>query len=830
MDWMVRTGLAAFVALAGTDRGFPQQASTPQATLAEAFRSEPQWLTSPRLLKLGEKIDFEFYLPPRLAAGSLDIFPQYLERAEPGSGFRAGGALEWIERLNRECLRLTFIEGRATASYTPKKPGSYLARWRVGHETFYRYFATIEDDWCVLRFSTFEGLESEPTLHATGIPLDYRLPVERFRSEDPLLRKFLGYHRHYGDTIIPAFPDTPRLSLGERVKLYGEGLDRVRRLVPDPSCTRSARVEMHHDLDPGYTETFMRLGVNDHCGLNEANAKPWLGMPEFPYFSSPIDCRKIHQGESGSVIAHQWDFCGGWHFLGPVSWHYKAAAGDWTRAEPCLRQGIEELVNLAHLSGHPAFAVPLYDGLVGPGYPNPAFTYAVAEPRRFRGEVDDVFVVARALGPTEISRLMQDGAASLHHAVLAWTLDEPKDDMVKDTSGRGCDGRLVGHAERTHGRRAGGIRLDGEDGCVVADRAVPICGDFTLGLWVKPASSQQSYANLLSSHNDDVGRNHRGISLEQDGDRTNRFYLIAGDGSRWLGTSTATQLEADAWQHFAVVRRGGKLTHYRNGAVSAEGDLPDLPLRQATDPWRVGDWARGQGTDASDMLGFIEKYQRLIAFDFPKRHRMVFARSIDMADYYRRHFRVTPRTVFVSRTDHVGYDKWWLCHWCADGILVPRERIPWETRISSVHRLRQSVQSSKDPLSYEYVLVEDQRRQMRFERECSNPIWWFDYTKPQREPGGSAVSWVRTPDVEILRSDWTRSGDAQSVRLRMRTQASFPDYAICLWGLPTPFPSDRSRIKTNAKDFIAVKNTAGESHLVLVFDLKPDAELTVSVR
>src|SRR3990172_10686370 len=107
---MVRIGLAAFVALAGTDRGFPQQASTPQATLAEAFRSEPQWLTSPRLLKLGEKIDFEFYLPPRLAAGSLDIFPQYLERAEPGSGFRAGGALEWIERLNRECLRLTFIE------------------------------------------------------------------------------------------------------------------------------------------------------------------------------------------------------------------------------------------------------------------------------------------------------------------------------------------------------------------------------------------------------------------------------------------------------------------------------------------------------------------------------------------------------------------------------------------------------------------------------------------------------------------------------------------------------------------------------------------------
>ena len=63
MDGIVRAGLAVCVVLAGIARGFSQQASTPQATLAEAFRSEPQWLTGPRLLKLGEKIDFEFYLP-----------------------------------------------------------------------------------------------------------------------------------------------------------------------------------------------------------------------------------------------------------------------------------------------------------------------------------------------------------------------------------------------------------------------------------------------------------------------------------------------------------------------------------------------------------------------------------------------------------------------------------------------------------------------------------------------------------------------------------------------------------------------------------------------
>ena len=139
---------------------------------------------------------------------------------------------------------------------------------------------------------------------------------------------------------------------------------------------------------------------------------------------------------------------------------------------------------------------------------------------------------------------------------------------------------------------------------------------------------------------------------------------------------------------------------------------------------------------------------------------------------------------------------------------MPRERIPWETRVSSVHRLREIWQLSKDPLSYEYVLVEDQRRQMRFERECPNPVWWFDHTTAQQGPGGSSISWVKTPDVDLLRSAWTRTGDTHTIRLRMRTQASFPNYAICLWGLPVPFSADRSRIATNAKDFIAVKNTS----------------------
>jgi hypothetical protein len=573
----------------------------------------PQWTTSSRLLKLGETIEFQFYLPEGASSNPLRIFQRYLEQAEPGDAFKAGGNLDWVNALPSEEHALTFTDGVASFEYAPSKPGSYLARWEADGEAFFRYFSAVEDDWTVLRFSTFLALESEPTLHGTGIPLDYRLPVAQFTLDNALFRKFLDYHRHYGDTIVPAFPDTPDMTIDKRAAFYGDGLARVRSLLPDPGDGRSARVEMRHDLDPGYTETFMRLGINDHCGLNEANARPWLGMPEFPYFSSPVDCRKINQGKGGQVVAHQWDFCGGWHFLGPVSWHYKAGEGDWAATEHCLRQGMAEFQNLAAMSGHPAFVVPLYDGFVtDPYYPNELFT---------------------------------------------------------------------------------------------------------------------------------------------------------DDGGKFRGPRA---------------------------------------------------------------LAFVERYQRVMAFTFPKEYKVAYARSIDISDYYRRHFSVTPRTVFVSKTDHIHYDLWWLCTWGAQRNLVTRKRLPWLTRVSSMRNVLPRP-DLKDPLSQEFILVEDQHRSIRFERECPNPLWWFDYTGQERGPGGSASAPTLTPDVTIHRTPWRETEDQRlHMTLTMDTQETFPDYAIALWGLPESF-DPLAPVETNAKECLLTKNTDGEHHLVLFFDLAPDAALDVTI-
>ena len=594
--------------------------------LGERHRSSPQWFTSSRLLRLGEAIDFDFFLPDDAISEGLVVFERYLERVDPGGAFSAGGDLYWLDGVEARVLPLEIAGNHGSLTYRPRQPGSYLARWRAAGETLYRYFAVIEDDWVVVRFSTGVQLDPRPNLHATGVPLDYRLPVVRvdkermsyagksgrFDAGDPLFQTLLAHHRLYGDAVIPHLPDTPDMDVERRVEYYNGLLRTAGDLMPDRDSVRSARVSMRHELDTGYTETFARLGVNDHCGLEEANEAPWLGMPEFPYFSSRIDCRKASQGRGGEVVTHQWDFCGGWHFLGPAIWHHEMSSGRWDDTERCIRQGVAEALNSSQLSGHPVFLYPLYDG--------------VSERRQPEFE---------------------------------WT----------------------------------------------------------------------------------------------------------------------------------------------------------------------------------------ERLQRLLAFRITKEHPLAFARSLDIADYYRRHFPVTPTTVFVSATDHLEYDRHWLVGWNNHGVSVTRDRLPWETRSSDMrvasrsgpvaHLLPQSAESPpvifKDPLSTEYILVEDQHRQVRFERACPLPVWYFDYTEQDERPEGSSITPTVTPDVRLGTPMWSRSVDGLSTELSVTSAAAFPNYALALWGLPGDYEPAGWRIETNADRHLLARNTNGEHHLVLLFDLE-EGDQTMTIR
>lgn len=584
--------------------------------------SVPVWTTSSRLLKLGESIEFKFKLPSGLESGELRIYPRYLEQAEPGAAFKPGGDLKWLEKLPSEKPVLIFSGGQAAFNYKPEKTGNYIVRWRAGNEEYYRYFSVIDNTYTVLSFATFFGLNPDPNFHGTGIPLDYRYPIEKFSGEDKVFSELMKYNRYFGELVVPAFPDMPGSSHDERVKVYGEGMSKARSFLPDPLDHRSIRVDMQHKEDPGYVRAFAEIGINDHCGLWEANCAPWIGMPEFLYYSSKNDCRKVNREEEGQVVSHQWDFCGSFHFLGPADWHYAASEGHFDRTKQCMLDGLEEFKTLTEMNGRPVFITPLYGG------------------------------------------------------------------------------------------------------------------------------NEKSWGN------------------------------------------------------------------------------------NPNEVFQAGDDRRG-------IVSFIEKYQRFLAFELPKEYKLVFTRSIDMVDFYRRHFKVTPRTVYVSKTRHLLYDAWWTQGSLNNyGVVYTPKRIPWGTRLSTVRKLRETpvfpnkkdFLPLKDPLSCEYILIEDREKQIRFEREAPNPIWWFDYTLETKNEKGGLIKAVETPDVLICRSQSFSKDKGLSIKLTMKTDASFHGYAIALWGLPVDYDTDPKEISTTAKSYLLAKNTEAETHMVLYFDLKPDVEVEVILR
>lgn len=584
------------------------------------FRSQPQWLTGPRLLRMGEPIEFRFFLPVAAAPGSLEIFPRYLEQATPGEAFRPDGGLEWLDRQQPETLPLEFHDGQARVIYTPPSPGNYLARWRLGEETLYRYFSVVDRDSVVVNFATFFNLDPDPALHATGIPLDYRLPVRELKAESKLYQRLLDHHRRYGELVVLEYPDLPASTAAQREEAYAPA--QARPFLPDGNDLRSIRVCADHEFDPGYVETFQRLGINDHCGLWEADGGWWLGMPEFFYFSAPGDCRRVNQGPGGAVVEHAWDFCAGFHFLGPTSWHYAASLGEWGTAEACLMQGLQEARMGAELSGHPLFVTPLYDG-----------------------------------------------------------------------------------------------------------------------------SSSFDYVN-------------------------------------------------------------------------------DPQFLQAA-----------QGFADRPKAAFVEQYLRFMAFEAPKRFPLVYSRTLDMVDYFRRHYPVTPRTVYVSKTEHPLYDGWWSGDRMHLRFTLRNRSLAWNSQPSTLRRLRESLgeinpvmQRNKDKRAEELIVVEDQRRSLRFERESLYPIWWFDYTQPPRTDQGSpALQCVDIPDLQLERSAWTREQGDLVLTLKIKSPREIDSFPICLWDVPAARKPAASEIHADADEVIVAQNTDGEVHLVLVVNLKRQTDVRVRI-
>ena len=126
--------------------------------------------------------------------------------------------------------------------------------------------------------------------------------------------------------------------------------------------------------------------------------------------------------------------------------------------------------------------------------------------------------------------------------------------------------------------------------------------DFTITMWVKPGSTQNTYADIMDN-------NHRyGINwvIQQNGGTTNQYYWGQDRGQVF-------DLTADQWQHLAVVHdSSGNYSEYLNGNLSGHNNSGTINYTYYN-YLLFGRWGGGEGRNWKGLLDEIDMYNRALS-------------------------------------------------------------------------------------------------------------------------------------------------------------------------------------------------------------------------
>jgi hypothetical protein len=163
-----------------------------------------------------------------------------------------------------------------------------------------------------------------------------------------------------------------------------------------------------------------------------------------------------------------------------------------------------------------------------------------------------------------------------------WKLDEGKGLVAADVGRSKLDGALKGGVTWTNAAGRKALSFDGAGGIIETPTKLEhLALPFTFTFWANPAATQVEYADILGNH----GGTAHGLVMQQDGNKTNLFGFVYGDGKQYYRGGSA-QLTAGQWQHVAVVCDGSNAFFYVNGEVKNSGAAagvfapnPDMTFR-----------------------------------------------------------------------------------------------------------------------------------------------------------------------------------------------------------------------------------------------------------
>lgn len=170
-----------------------------------------------------------------------------------------------------------------------------------------------------------------------------------------------------------------------------------------------------------------------------------------------------------------------------------------------------------------------------------------------------------------------------------------------DLTASNIDGTLVnGAGFSTSG--GGSIDLDGTDDYVNLGNFFTY-QNFTIGLWVNPDGSQQTYADIIDN-------NHRGDQnwvLQQNVSNLNQYEFAVFGSAGQTSLSGLFTLTTDEWVYLTFTFDGTNLRSYRNGVRFSTGAALGTTINYNSQNFYMGTWGGG-GRYWNGQYGMLHVY------------------------------------------------------------------------------------------------------------------------------------------------------------------------------------------------------------------------------
>jgi hypothetical protein len=172
-----------------------------------------------------------------------------------------------------------------------------------------------------------------------------------------------------------------------------------------------------------------------------------------------------------------------------------------------------------------------------------------------------------------------------------------------DLSYEGNNGTLT-NGPTFNSTDGGSIVFDGVDDYATAGNFFTY-QTFTINLWVKPGSSQITYADIIDN-------NHTGAQnwVCQQNENDLNQYQFGVFGSSFQNSLTGTfTLTSNIWVNLTFTFDGDKVRGYINGSLFGTGDSLGTTIHYAAPTFNIGRWNSG-GRNWNGQYGMISVYNR----------------------------------------------------------------------------------------------------------------------------------------------------------------------------------------------------------------------------